>query len=170
MINIAPDNYQSENIVSEEELTKKLDELRKQGKKIGLCTGSFDLLHPGHITHFISAKKMCDVLVIAVARDHFSSKKRPGKGRPVFSHDLRAFIVSQLKPVDFVILDDGCEETVNLIKPDIFIKGKDYAGGENPSIVRQKTLVESWGGKIGYTQDEKLSTTDIIQYIREEVE
>jgi hypothetical protein len=59
MININPGSYKSDNILLEKELVPKLEELRKQGKKIGLCTGSFDLLHPGHITHFEAAKKVC---------------------------------------------------------------------------------------------------------------
>jgi len=170
MININTKNYISKNIVSEEKLIKILEKLRKQGKKIGLCTGSFDLLHPGHITHLTSAKKMCDFLVVAIARDNFSSKKQSEKGRPVYSHDLRAFMISKLKPVDFVFLDDGSEETVNLVKPNIFIKGPDYADEKSPSILRQKKMIESFGGKMYYTPDEKLSTTEIIKYIKEEAD
>jgi len=169
MININTKSYVSKNILPEEKIIKILEKLKKQGKKIGLCTGSFDLLHPGHITHLISAKKRCDVLVVAIARDNFSSKKQSEKGHPVYSHDLRAFMISKLKPVDFVFLDNGSEEIINLVKPDFFIKGPDYADEKSPSILRQKKMMESFGGKICYTKDEKLSTTDIIKHIKEEV-
>ena len=165
MIKINPKNYISENIISEEELIKKLVELRKQGKKIGLCTGSFDLLHPGHIAHLISAKKACDVLVVAIARDNYSSKTR-GKGRPIFSQYLRAFMVSQLKSVDFVIFDDRLDKINRVIKPDVYIKGRDYSDGREKL---QEEIVSSYGGKIYYTPTEKLSTTKIIRYIKEEV-
>ena len=134
-----------------------------------MCSGSFDLLHPGHITHLTSAKKMCDILVVAVARDHFNSKKK-GKNRPVYSHNIRAFMISKLRPVDFVILDDGTLDTLNLVKPDIYIKGIDYSSEKNPDIEQQKEIINNIGGKICYTKDEKLSTTDIIKYIKEEVE
>lgn len=166
MINLNSKKYVSKNVLSEKELIQKIKKLKKQGEKIGLCTGSFDLLHPGHITHLISAKKMCDVLLVAIARDHFSSAKYPGENKPIFSHDLRAFMVSKLKPVDFVFLDDGLPDTVTLIKPDVYIKGPDYADEKYPTILLQKKMLASFGGKIAYTKDEKLSTKDIIDYIK----
>lgn len=169
MINLKPENYISENVLSEKELIEKLEKLKKEGKKIGFCSGSFDLLHPGHITHLVSAKTMCDVLVVSIARDSFSSKKYPGKNRPVFSHDLRAFMISKLKPVDFVILDDGQPEILKIVKPNIYIKGNDYVGETEPNIIAQKKMMEEMGGKIAYTQDEKLSTTGVIDYIKKEI-
>jgi len=170
MLDISPDEYKSENILSQKELLQKLEDLKKQGKKIGFCSGSFDLLHPGHITHLISAKKMCDILVVSIARDSFSSKKHCARGRPIFSHDMRAFMIGNLKPVDFVILDDGQPEILEIVKPDVYIKGKDYADEAVPNIIAQKRMMEEMGGKIDYTNDEKLSTTDIIRYIKEEVD
>ncbi|MFH1711535.1 MAG: adenylyltransferase/cytidyltransferase family protein [Nanoarchaeota archaeon] len=171
MIELNSEAYQSENILSEEELLPKLDRLKKEGKKIGLCTGSFDLLHPGHITHLNSAKKVCDILVVAVAPDSFTSANKSGKGRPVFSHDIRSFMVSQLKFVDFVIIDKWLPEpgVLSVIKPDIFVKGADYSDEKDPRIVRQRKIVESHGGAIHYTQDEKLSTSDILKYIKTEI-
>lgn len=172
MIELNSEVYKSANILSEEELIPVLDKLRKEGKKIGLCTGSFDLLHPGHITHLNSAKKVCDILVVAVAPDSFTIGNKPGKGRPVFSHDVRAFMVSQLKPVDFVIIDKWLpdQRIMIAIKPDILVKGIDYADEKDPRIIRQKNLVESHGGRIHYTKDEKLSTSDILKYIKENVD
>ena len=75
MIKLNPNNYKSENIFSIEGILPILEELKKQNKKVGLCTGSFDFLHPGHITHLESAKKMCDVLIVGLAKDHFSKNK-----------------------------------------------------------------------------------------------
>src|SRR3989344_4124256 len=121
VIKVNQKSYTSENILKEDELVKKIKALKVQGKKIGLCTGSFDLLHPGHVTHLTSAKKLCDILVVAVARDKYSSSKYPGSGRPIFSDKIRAFMISKLKPVDFVFLEDGVPETVDKIKPDLYI-------------------------------------------------
>lgn len=171
MIELNKDLYKSDNVLSDEEIVLVLEKLRKQGKKIGLCTGSFDLLHPGHIAHLDSAKKMCDILVVAVALDSFTSKNKIGKGRPVFSHDIRAFMISKLKSVDFVIFDNSLPklEIINLIKPDIVIKGPDYSD-EGPNITELKELVKSLEGEMGYTKDEKLSTSDILRYIKEKIE
>src|SRR3989344_4153009 len=101
MIDADSNLYVSENFLPKEEIKLRLEKFRSKGKKIGLCTGSFDLLHPGHITHLVSAKKMCDVLVVAIAEDDYTSKYKEGKGRPIFPHNLRAFMVGNLKPVDF---------------------------------------------------------------------
>src|SRR3989338_9723486 len=165
MININQDNYKSNNIFSIEEVLPILKKLRNQGKKIGLCTGSFDLLHPGHITHLDSAKRMCDILVVGLAKDCFSKNKNLGSGRPIYSQELRAFMVSKLKSVDYVFFDDGKPEIIMTIKPDVYFKGKDYFDETNPNIIAQKKMMESLGGKMIFTQDEKLSTTDIIKHI-----
>jgi rfaE bifunctional protein nucleotidyltransferase chain/domain len=172
MIKLNSEAYNSESILSEEKLLPKLNNLKAAGKKIGLCTGSFDLLHPGHIAHLVSAKKLCDILVVAVAPDSFTSRYKSGKGRPVFSHEIRAYMISQLKPVDFVIIDKWLPEpgVLNALKPDVFIKGSDYADEKDPRIVEQRKIVESFGGVIVYTKDEKLSTTDILKYIKTEID
>jgi len=169
MLEIDHENYISENILSRDKLIFKLEELKKECKKIGLCTGSFDLLHPGHITHFISAKKKCDILIVSIARDHFSSNKNPGSGRPIFTHNLRAFIVSNLKPVDFVTFDDGNVDILERIKPHVYIKGSDYIKEKNESIITAEKIMESLKGKTYYTEDEKLSTSDIIKHIKENI-
>ncbi len=162
--------YRADNILSKEELEKRVMELKSEGKKIGLCSGSFDLLHPGHMTYFFSAKKKCDVLVVCVAYDRFSEQRKNKKGRPIFSEKVRAYSVSQLKPVDFVVLNSDDRIIMNLIKPDYYIKGPDYLEKITPDLQEQKEHLESLGGKLVFTEDEKLSTTDIIKYIKEEVE
>lgn len=174
MLKIDPENYKSKNVIYEKaKILEVINKLRKEGKKIGLCTGSFDLLHPGHIMHLISAKKMCDVLIVGLAKDSHSLNKNVGRGRPIFSEKIRAFMISKLKPVDFVIFDDCFEDPskylINFIKPDVYIKGKDYIDSKDPGIINHKKIVESYGGKIIFTDDEKLSTTEIIKHIKEEV-
>ncbi len=166
MIPYDEEHYQSPNILNEKELFDKINELRKHGKKIGLCTGSFDLLHPGHITHLEAAKKVCDILFVAIAKDDHNTKSRKQKGRPILSQQLRAYMISQLKPVDYVFFDSWLADINKILKPDVYIKGKDYFGKESD----QDKIVSSYGGKIHYTSEEKLSTTDIINYIKDKVE
>ena len=159
--------YGSENILEEQELKEKVLELKGQNKKIGLCVGSFDLLHPGHMAHFRSAKKHCDVLIIGITADKFSSQRKP-KGRPVYNEKLRAFSVSQVKPVDYVFISNylTANECIMLVKPDFYIKGPDYENKVDDEIDSERDSVKKAGGKMAYTNDEKLSTTEIIEYIQ----
>ena len=164
------ESYASENILAEGELLKKIVSLKRQGKKIGLCTGSFDLLHPGHITHLLAAKKECDVLVVSVASDEHNSRSRKQKGRPIFTQQIRAFALSQLKAVDFVLINENSQQVIHLLKPDFYIKGIDYSGLNDTVLRLEKEAVESHGGKMILTSTEKLATTEIIRYIKEEIE
>ena len=71
-----------------DEVTEIIQKLKTQGKKIVLCHGVFDLLHPGHIRHLDAAKHNGDVLIVSVTPDQFVNR---GPGRPVFQHKLAAF-------------------------------------------------------------------------------
>ena len=170
VVKVEPNSYASENVLPEKELLEKIKVLKKQGKTIGLCTGSFDLLHPGHIIHLLAAKKECDVLVVSVASDEYNAKSRRQKGRPIFTHDVRAFTISQLKAVDFVLINENSQYVIKLLKPDFYIKGIDYNALSDPVLRLEKEAVESQGGKIVFTSTEKLATTEIIRYIKEEID
>ena len=160
--------YSSGNILEEQELKEKVLELKGQKKKIGLCVGSFDLLHPGHMAHLLSAKKHCDVLVVGITADKFSSQRK-SDGRPIYNEKLRAFSVSQVKPVDYVFISNylTANEAISLVKPDFYIKGPDYENKVDDEIDSERDSVKKASGKIIYTNDEKLSTTEIIEYIQE---
>ena len=64
----------------------KIKKLKDQGKKIGLCHGVFDILHIGHINHFLEAKKKCEILIVSLTKDEFINK---GPNRPVFKIENR---------------------------------------------------------------------------------
>ncbi|TAL21446.1 MAG: cytidyltransferase, partial [Nitrospirae bacterium] len=70
-----------------EELSQIIKNLKSEGKRVVLCHGCFDLMHPGHIKYFQAAKGMGDVLVVTLTPDIYIDK---GPGRPVFNQDLRA--------------------------------------------------------------------------------
>ena len=96
-------------------------------KKIGLCHGVFDILHEGHIEHFLEAKKLCDVLVVSVTSNNFVNK---GPNRPINNHFSRAKILSSLKYIDYVVINHNptSENVIKTLKPNIYFKGKDYLG------------------------------------------
>lgn len=149
------------------ELRKVIENLKEKGKTIGLCCGGYDLLHAGHVMHLNSAKKLCDVLVVAVTCDKFVNKRK-GPDRPVFNEGQRAYIVSNIKAVDFTLISPH-ETAVELIKdlrPNYYIKGSDYINKDTPGIMIERDAIKSIGGEILYTKDEKLSTTDFIKMIQ----
>ena len=93
-------------------------------KKIGLVHGVFDVVHYGHILHFIEAKKKVEKLIVSVTSDKYVNKS-PGK--PIFSTEKVKFLNS-IKYVDEVIISDypNGTKSIKKIKPDIYFKGKDY--------------------------------------------
>ncbi|MEK6928739.1 MAG: adenylyltransferase/cytidyltransferase family protein [Nanoarchaeota archaeon] len=174
MIEINTENYETTGILSEEEIKAKTRELRKEGKIVGLCTGSFDLLHIGHVAYLEAAKKMCDVLVVGVADDSLSTRKKSQRGGPIFSYEVRAFMVGRLKPVDFVIRDDGLLNIFHLVYPHFYIKGSDYKNETAHDFIKSKEIVKSLGIKMAYapcvlSDSLKISTADIIDYIKNHV-
>lgn len=112
------------------ELKHILDEItveKAKGKKIVFTNGCFDILHRGHVTYLQQARELGDLLIVGINSDA-SVKRLKGQERPVNMLEDRAFVLSALKSVDYVIAFD--EDTpLNLIMsimPDILVKGGDY--------------------------------------------
>ena len=155
--------------ISINNLKKEINKLRMDGKKIGLCIGVFDLLHPGHIKHLEEAKKMCDVLIVGLTSDKVT-KKQKGLSRPIFKEETRSYMISMIKSVDFVFIrsDYYATPSIRLIKPDFYIKGQDYANSTDKYLLLGKKMVESVGGKLIFTKTGKFAeirTSKIINKI-----
>ena len=166
----AQDIYNSKKIIDYKTAIKKIAELKSQSKTIGLCHGGFDMLHPGHIKHLESAKKLCNYLFVSITSDKFVSLRK-GSGRPIYSDKLRAYHVASLEFVDFVVISDvqKATEIIAQLKPSYYIKGPDFIGKTTPGITAEREAIKSVGGEIKYTNDPKLSTTEIIKHIKEAV-
>lgn len=148
------------------ELTEIIKKLKKSGKKIVLCHGVFDLIHPGHIRYFASAKKFGDVLVVTLTADKYV---RRGPGRPIFNQDLRTEVLASLEVIDYVFIVHSYTaiEAIKKIRPDFYVKGPDYKKRKpNPRIPRrlgdEEKAVESVGGKLIFTDDIIFSSTRLI--------
>lgn len=89
-------------------------------------SGGYDPIHPGHISNFVEAKKLGDILVVAVNGDSFLTRK---KGRPFQDLRTRSLIISALRCVDYVVPFEADDQTACLaleaIRPDIFANGGD---------------------------------------------
>ncbi|NLO91201.1 MAG: adenylyltransferase/cytidyltransferase family protein, partial [Elusimicrobia bacterium] len=145
-------------------LAKITAQLRKKGKRVVLCHGVYDLLHPGHIKHLEAAKKEGDVLLVTLTPDEYVGK---GPGRPVFNQFLRCEAIAALAVVDYVAVNQWrtAVETLKAIKPDIYAKGSDYAAPEKDvtgGIAREREAVESVGGRLHFTDEITFSSTELL--------
>ncbi len=125
-----------------------------------LANGCFDLLHYGHLLHLEAARKMGDFLVVSITNDANVNK---GPGRPVYPQDHRAALVGHLKCVDEVIIVESLLQALDLIQPDILVKGRDYSGGldqEHQEYCRQHDI------EIRYTDTPKYSATTFLNASR----
>ena len=137
--------------------------LKAEGKKVVFTNGVFDLIHAGHVDYLSKAKKLGDVLIVGLNSDE-SVRRIKGEKRPILKQEERAFILSNLKPVDFVVYfdDDTPAKLISEIIPDILVKGADWSVEK----IVGKEVVEKNGGKvmnIEFVNDQ--STSKIIDLI-----
>lgn len=150
-------------ILERNALRTKLDDLRKAGKKIAFTNGCFDILHVGHVRYLREAKKTADILVLALNSDS-SVRAIKGETRPVVPEQERAEILAALECIDFVTIfpEPTPLELINLLKPDVLIKGGDWP--EEKVVGREE--VQTWGGKVAIIPEiEGKSTTNIVEKI-----
>jgi D-beta-D-heptose 7-phosphate kinase/D-beta-D-heptose 1-phosphate adenosyltransferase len=145
-------------------LTARLDALRRQGRRIVLTNGCFDILHRGHVTYLSRAKALGDVLVVGVNSDE-SIHRLKGPGRPINTLDDRLQVLAALSCVDHVVTfaEDTPHNLVRAVRPHVFVKGGDYTRERLP----EAALVEQLGGTIHilpFVADR--STTNVIERIR----
>jgi len=147
--------------IAEKELFKKkiklVDELLEllgpfpRDKKVILCHGTFDIVHPGHIRHLLYAKSKGDILVVSITGDVHVTKDNY---RPYVPQDLRQLNLAALEFVDYVVTDFDATPLNNLraLKPDFFAKGYEYMdGGIHPKTQEELNILESYGGEIIFT-------------------
>ena len=151
-------------ILSIEELTKKINILKKRNKKIVLCHGVFDLLHIGHLNHFKSAKKFGDILIVSITDDFFVNK---GPGRPVFNSQQRSEIIESIKFVDFVIVNKNkvASNIIKQIKPHIYCKGLDYKAVSKDFTLQIKDemrVAKQYNCLVKFTSDKLYSSSEIL--------
>src|SRR6266568_2665049 len=95
-------------------------------RRVIMCHGTFDLVHPGHIRHLIYAKSKADILVASLTSDAHIEK---ANHRPFVPQELRAMNLAALEVVDYVVVDFNPKplENLRVIQPDYFAKGYEYS-------------------------------------------
>ncbi len=148
-----------------DELNKLVEKIKNEKKKIVFTNGVFDIIHRGHVQYLNDAKDFGDVLIVGMNSDS-SVKKIKGEKRPIVSEDNRAYVLSNLKPVDHVVIfdQDNPLELIKKIIPNVLVKGSDW---DEDKIIGAD-IVKSNGGKVErITFLENNSSTIIIEKIIE---
>ncbi len=150
-------------IKSLEEIVKIRTQLKNEGKKVVFTNGVFDILHAGHVDYLAKAKQYGDALILALNSDA-SVKRIKGEKKPIVPQDERAFILSNLKSVDYVMLfeEDTPQKLIEILLPDVLVKGADWPIDQ---IIGRET-VEQNGGEVKRIElVSQQSTTNIIKKI-----
>jgi len=146
------------------ELAAELAAHRAAGRRIVFTNGCFDVLHRGHVGYLNQAKRLGDVLIVAVNSDE-SVRRLKGPERPVNPAEDRVAVLAALSCVDHVVVftEDSPANLITLVRPDVYVKGGDY----RPEMIPEAPLVQSLGGEVrtlDYLPDR--STSKLIGRIR----
>ncbi len=138
---------------------------KKEGEKIVLTNGCFDILHPGHIRYLQQAKDLGDRLVVLVNSDE-SVKRLKGPERPVNNLEYRMEMLAALECVDWVVPfeKDTPKQEIDQLLPDILAKGGDYT--DITTIAGHESVLSNGGEVKLLSFIEGHSTTNIINSIR----
>jgi len=156
---------------------KNLEVLRTENahKKIVFCSGSFDLVHAGHVLFFEDCKKFGDILVVGIGGDAVI-KRLKGSQRPIMNEHVRLKTVTSLKPVDYCVLDthehplhpfEFVEAVMRTLRPDVYVVNHDAF--DMPS---RKKLTQDFGVKLEILKRwcppefENISTTRLVEKIK----
>jgi rfaE bifunctional protein nucleotidyltransferase chain/domain/rfaE bifunctional protein kinase chain/domain len=146
------------------ELVARVHEARARGARVVFTNGCFDVLHRGHVGYLSQARELGDLLVVAVNSDD-SVRRLKGPSRPVNPQEDRAAVLAALGCVDHVVVfdEDSPQRLLELVRPDVYVKGGDY----RPELIPEAELVHRLGGEVrtlDYLPDR--STSAIIDRIR----
>ncbi len=146
------------------ELEQQIEAHRRDGHRIVLTNGCFDVLHRGHTRYLNQAKQLGDVLIVAINSDA-SVRELKGPDRPVNPEADRAAVIAALSCVDYVTVFDTPTPIplIDLLQPDVYAKGGDYT----PEMLAETKAVERYGGTVAildYVPEH--STTAVLERIR----
>ena len=151
-------------IMTAHQLSFAVQDAKEHGEKIVFTNGCFDIIHAGHVGYLADAKKLGDKLIVAINNDE-SVRKVKGIARPINPVERRMAVLAGLEAVDWVVSfsEDTPVELLRKLKPNVLVKGGDYAidevvGGE---------FVKSYGGEVKALEFlDNCSTSAIVEKIQ----
>jgi rfaE bifunctional protein nucleotidyltransferase chain/domain len=146
------------------EIKSLREQFKQQDKKVVFTNGVFDLVHAGHVDYLTKAKSLGDILIVGMNTDA-SVRRIKGEKRPILDQHERAFIISNLKAVDYVAFfdEDTPRRIIDELVPDILVKGADWSIDK----IVGREIVEKHGGEVKTIEFvNNQSTSKIIESIR----
>lgn len=119
----AKTNFEERFVPDHAELKELVDHFKKEGLRIVLTQGVYDLLHEGHALYLEAAKSHGDILVVGVDSDELT-KIRKGPNRPIVPQTERVKMLIHLRHVDLVTIREAHQdigELIRLVRPDVLI-------------------------------------------------
>ncbi|MDY7107128.1 MAG: adenylyltransferase/cytidyltransferase family protein [Planctomycetota bacterium] len=139
---------------------------RAAGRAIVMAHGCFDLLHPGHVRHLQFAASLGDRLIVTVTADGAVCK---GPGRPVVPEGERAATLATIGCVAYVAIDTSptAVENIRRLRPDTYVKGREYEHSRHRGFLAEKAAVEACGGRVVFSPgDVVFSSTALLEAMR----
>jgi rfaE bifunctional protein kinase chain/domain/rfaE bifunctional protein nucleotidyltransferase chain/domain len=140
-------------IVDLDTLLAIADTQRGAGRTLVHCHGCFDIVHPGHVRYLEFASRQGDVLVVTLTGDSEIHKTAQS---PYIPQELRAENLAALEFVDHVHIDPSptAETLLEVLRPDVYVKGREYEGSRDPRFLKERAVVEGYGGRVIFSSGE----------------
>jgi D-beta-D-heptose 7-phosphate kinase/D-beta-D-heptose 1-phosphate adenosyltransferase len=137
--------------------------LKREGKRVVFTNGCFDLIHGGHVFLFKEAKKLGNVLMVAVNDDR-SIRMIKGPSRPIIPLAERLEILEAIEQVDYLLpfSEETPQRVISILLPDVLVKGKDWKKDE---VVGRKEVKEAGGKVVLVPLYKGQSTTSLLEKI-----
>jgi D-glycero-beta-D-manno-heptose 1-phosphate adenylyltransferase len=122
-------NFEDRLIGSLEEMARTVTHLKGLGYRVVLTSGSFDLIHLGHVKYLDRAKQLGDVLAVGVDSDA-KIQRRKGPDRPMVPEGERLEMLAYQRPVDLIYLKDDDEprwSLIDAVRPDVLVLTADHS-------------------------------------------
>jgi rfaE bifunctional protein kinase chain/domain/rfaE bifunctional protein nucleotidyltransferase chain/domain len=149
-------------ILSLPELLARREEARRAGRAVVQCHGCFDIVHPGHIRHLRQARSHGAILLVSITGDGAYQKRQSG---PLIPQELRAENLAELDCVDWVYVDPNptALSLLEQLRPDVYVKGREYETNNDPRFHAERDAVEAGGGRVVFSSgDVVFSSTALI--------
>lgn len=130
--------------------------MRFDTSTVVLAHGCWDVFHYGHLLHLKAASLLGDHLVVAVTQNEYVNK---GPDRPLFNEKQRTAVINELRCVDEVLVVKDSLDALVKVKPDIFVKGREYDGKIQ---AKDAEYCRKHGIEIAFTDEETYSSSEII--------
>ena len=147
-----------------EHLLLELEVLRRDGRRIVLTNGCFDVIHAGHVAYLKEARQQGDVLVVGINADA-TVRALKGPERPIFNEAERLEVLAELESIDYLVIfeEATADHLIESVAPSVYVKGGDYRASE----IAEFELLTRLGIQIGILAHRPgLGSTAIIDRLR----